>query len=523
MALALSALVAFSSPPFAGIDETAHTSYALEVMHGHLPTMDTPVRRELSGMLRVHIYVANHPPLYYVFAGIPLRLGIAVDRPVAGLMAARLLSALFLAAGIAASIWALRLLLPRRPRIALIAGAFFAVFPMFAQLGSVVMNDTAAFATVSLALAAAILVLQRGLSWRRAGLLAFACAAAALTRSNGLPVTLIALAACLLAAFRERPPGSRLPSRRALAMTGCVPIAVVVTAAWFYIRNAVLYGDATGASRALRIFTTPPHISIADSAVSERFWEGLYQQLFGRAHYVFGTPKILAYLPAALVLAGLLVRVVQSLARAVRIREFSLSRAVGEPATQGVLLLAAQTLLTVVPFFLYASRGGATFTRYLVPGALFVALVAAWALDALPGRRYALAALLALGSLTWVSVQLLSQDSAWRRPALLPMSTFGRLTSGMKANAVPAATFLTAGLLTLVAGGFVMLAFALCKVGESRPPEPVVAAHGQASATHRPRRSSRAAAYRPVGALRSEPPTPLPRVWGAAGWLPGSR
>ena len=513
IAVALSALVALSSRPFSSIDENAHVGYALDVTHGRLPTMDTDVRPAIQGMFRERTYVANHPPLYYAFAGVPLRLGIAAGYPIAGLFAARLLSALFLAAGIAASIWAIRLLLPTRPRLALIGGALFAVFPMFAQLGSVVMNDTAAFASVSLALAAAILVLRRGLTWRRVGLLAAACCASALTRSSGLSVTLIAIAACVIAGFREREAGSRWPSRRALAMTGCIPAAVIVTAAWFYIRNVVLYGDATGAAAALRIFREPPHLSLAAGLFNGHFWENLYQQLFGRTHYVFGAPKVLAYLAMGIAVAGVAVGLVRAVgktrgiatrrrARATGVRAFGL----GDTQVQGVLLLTAQMLLTVIPFFLYASRGGATFSRYLIAGALVVVLAAAWALDALPGRSRGLPAVLALGLLTWVSVQLLSQDLAWLDDAQVHKTTFGRLVSGMNTNQVPAASFLTAALLTVVVCAFAGLAAALWNVGETeRDSGPVSrpTAHQPDSAAHRRVRGHRAAAHRRAGVAPS--------------------
>ncbi len=521
MALALSALVALAAPPFSSIDENAHTAYALDVMHGELPTMSSMVQPEIPGMHREWTYVANHPPLYYVFAGVPLRLGIALGQPRAGLIAARMLSALFLAAGIAAAIWAIRLLLPHRPRLALTTGAFFAIIPMFALLGSVVMNDTAAFATVSLATAASILVLRRGLTWRRAGLLALACAAAALTRSSGLTLTVIAVAACLLAGFREREPGGRWPSRRALAMTCCVPAAVIAAAAWFYIRNAVLYGDATGAEQALRIFTQAPHLSLADSVFSARFWQLHFEQLFGHPRHLAGPPQFLAYLAVGLVVAGFLAQLVRGVAGLPGSRPFRFRRWLGEPAVQGVLLLGAQALLTVIPFFLYASRGGASFTRYLVPGSLIVALGAAWALDGLPGRRRAMPAVLTLGCLLWVSVQLLSRSLAWQNRVQMGRSTLGRLVLGMRDNGVPAASLLTVVLLGLVVAGFALLAFALWKVGSGRPPAAAVAGHRPLPAARRRLRTARAAAHSPAGVGLSVrlAPTRLPQA--AAGWLRG--
>jgi hypothetical protein len=76
VALGVSVHVALLAPPLWDNDERAHAGYALEVMHGRLPTIDTPVPNDrakhpqIAASLHVQrdqahrdIWTANHPPL----------------------------------------------------------------------------------------------------------------------------------------------------------------------------------------------------------------------------------------------------------------------------------------------------------------------------------------------------------------------------------------------------------------------------------------------------------------------------
>src|SRR5512132_2282478 len=65
------------------------------------PTLTTPAPLLLAPGVGPRTYTANHPPLYYALIGVPLRLGLASGHPMAGLVAARLLTVLVGAAGVA--------------------------------------------------------------------------------------------------------------------------------------------------------------------------------------------------------------------------------------------------------------------------------------------------------------------------------------------------------------------------------------------------------------------------------------
>lgn len=94
---ALTLIWVFAVPPFLPADESAHTDYAMQVTHGHLPIAGQPFHAEFPqlGQRTLRQHVSNHPPLYYVFAGPVLRIGAAVGRPLVGILAARGLTALF--------------------------------------------------------------------------------------------------------------------------------------------------------------------------------------------------------------------------------------------------------------------------------------------------------------------------------------------------------------------------------------------------------------------------------------------
>jgi hypothetical protein len=86
-------------PTYRPTDEASHVAYARELGHGRLPTIDSPMSGDgdprLARVLRsrdaVHrtIWTANHPPLYYALAAVPLRIAEVTAHPVRGVLAAR--------------------------------------------------------------------------------------------------------------------------------------------------------------------------------------------------------------------------------------------------------------------------------------------------------------------------------------------------------------------------------------------------------------------------------------------------
>ena len=105
----LATLQALTIYPFHPPDEVSHVGYALEVSHGTLPTIETPIPGHEMPLLQHKvnnsrpanrtIWTANHPPLYYLVAAVPLRLGVDLGHPMAGIRVARLVNVAISLAG----------------------------------------------------------------------------------------------------------------------------------------------------------------------------------------------------------------------------------------------------------------------------------------------------------------------------------------------------------------------------------------------------------------------------------------
>jgi hypothetical protein len=384
----LAVLHLLTVPRFLPSDETPHTGYGLVVGRGTLPTLDTPVPREIPGMpppvgQRARVYTANHPPLYYALVAVPLRVGVGSGSPVVGFYAARLLGIALTAAGALATAALARLLVPSRPRVAVGAAGLGLLLPSFIHVAALVHNDGLGFATSTLTLALSVLVLVRGPSRGRLLALALAAAAAAGTRSSGLVLAgFAALAAAAAGLWHLRRPARA----RVAAGLAYGALVVAVTAAafgWFYLRNVRLYGDLAGVRANLDRFGYLPDGSVAGFLLSARNLNGLYEQLWGR----FAALQFLARgahgrvgdVLGLLVVAGLLVAGVRWLRAGAR---------PGPPervAAWALTLLLPPLLLVLLAD--YVARGGGVHARYLYPGLGVLALLAAVGLDQLPGRR----------------------------------------------------------------------------------------------------------------------------------------
>jgi hypothetical protein len=95
------------------------------VGNGRLPTIETPIPGDEMPLLQHKvnnsrpanrtIWTANHPPLYYLVAAVPLRLGVELGHPVAGIRAARLVNVAIGLAGLVLIVLLARELVPGRP------------------------------------------------------------------------------------------------------------------------------------------------------------------------------------------------------------------------------------------------------------------------------------------------------------------------------------------------------------------------------------------------------------------------
>jgi 4-amino-4-deoxy-L-arabinose transferase-like glycosyltransferase len=393
--LVLASVQALGVAPYLPPDELYHVGYAVVVGEGHLPTLTTPVPAggiplpPRDGRPR-RVYTAHHPPLFYLPESVVLRIG----SPAVALLAARLLSACFGAAGVLLVAWLALVLVPGRPRVAVAAAWFVALLPAVPHYSAFVYNDGLGFLASTAALVAGALVLRRGPNgWRLLGLSA-AAAAAALTRAPGLALIAVAAAVAAVAVWLhlERPAGRRLLLAAGTgALVGGTSLASSI---WFYLRNRALYGQLTGSRYNQALFGFPaqdhPVRLVASPGYLLRLFDGLWvwTRLPTRQIPVQRSLVLFPRLLALAVLAGLIVATVRGLRR-------RRGRAAGWPPAPvpalgevaSWLLLAGWLLLAFLMVAWYDGNGGHTHARYLLPAIGVVAVGAAVGLDALPGAR----------------------------------------------------------------------------------------------------------------------------------------
>lgn len=453
----LGALYATTVPKFLPADETSHVGYALVAGHGDLPRLDTEVPDEVPGLalqyeIRREIYTANHPPLYYVTVAAPLRLGVWSGHPVAGLMLARLLTVALTAVAAVAIWWTTRLLLPTRPGAAVLAAAMTLLLPAVPRFAGVVYNDGFSMTVAALAVLATGRILVLGPSRGRLVAVAAAAAALALTRAVGLPASALVgmgTAAAFLV-HDHRSTGAR--TARAVGAGAAVVAAAGVASGWFWLRSRSLYGDIAGSTYNLRRFGYGRRGSTLELLPDPHWATTLARQLWGRvydsAEYATGRGALPGLLIAAMVAAGALVL----LARAARHRPRPGRDlwAAWPPDDRGRAItwcvLVVWVGLLYVSTISYIASGGGVHGRYLLPGLPAAAVLAAASVDALPGRRWAVAPIVTVTVLTttglvWAArfADLLRPDASWWGAA---MAATASDANGMPAPAVGAAIVL---------------------------------------------------------------------------------
>ncbi len=182
---------------------------------------------------------------------------------------------------------------------ALLAASLVAFNPMFVHIMASVNNDTLTVALSTLALVVAARALRADApTWRAALVLGVLGGAAALSKASGLAVAAIAPLPVALRAFGC----GRWRAAVRFALLAWAMTALI--AGWWYVRNALLYGDFTGTAMMARIAgareAAPSLLELA------REWEGFYMAYWG----LFGAVNIpmhaLIYdaLEGLLILAG---------------------------------------------------------------------------------------------------------------------------------------------------------------------------------------------------------------------------
>jgi hypothetical protein len=475
--LTLSGVQALAVRPYLPPDELYHVGYAATVLGGRLPTLTTPVPAGRVPLMPAdgqprRVYVANHPPMFYVIGAVPLWLGERLGAPRAGFLAARLLSASLAAGGLAMVAWLALLLLPGRPRVAIGATWLAALLPSLPHVAAFVYNDGLGFLAAAAALAAAVAVVRHGPSAPRLAGLTAASAAAALTRAPGLAMVAVAVTAASAGVLLH---GRGRPLRRAplAAAAGALVGAVAAgSAIWFYLRNRSLYGSLTGAAYNQRLFRFTPQDHVLELLGSPGYSLRLYDGLWTWTR--FNLPRVPA--PPFLVAVPRLLAMAAATGLVLAAADGLRSRRPAwwdPPAVAAWALAVAWGVAVYVMVAAYDGHGGHTHPRYLFPGVAVLAVAGALGLDRLPGARRGLwiwgatLAQLALTGAAWAAFVTALRGRRPGSPADLLQAVAGLLADGGVGR--PWAVLALAAV--LMAAALALLGLALARAGP-RPPEP---------------------------------------------------
>jgi hypothetical protein len=372
VAFAISAYVAMVTPPLYGPDEAAHAAYAMALLDGDLPTIDTPmiddparfpqVSATLANRDDAHrdVWTANHPPLYYAMSAPLLAVADSWHQPGAGLLGMRLLNGLGMALSVVLVGLIARELVPGRPAVALLATVLATACGTALALGGQIFNDGPGNAAASLTLLAAARMLTCGPSRGRIVVAAIAGTAAVGFRAPGMVAVALCAAAAGYAVLSR--PGPR-SVRRWLAATGAAAIAGGVPAlcfGWFYLRNIRLYGDL-GATRALleKFDREPRATSLVEVAFDPDAYVRQFRGLFLRAV----NPPELSPAPVALLALALLGLLLTALPTARTQRRWTL----GPGLTLAWVMLLTHAVLIEYSIWSFFVDGGNRHVRYAFP------------------------------------------------------------------------------------------------------------------------------------------------------------
>lgn len=410
----LAASTAVRLPVFFGADERPHFAYAADVVHGDLPTLDDriPVADDdrfpiferwadglaaTGGRARQTVFVANHPPLFYVIAAGPVWLASLTGSDALPPLVVRLLNAGFMALGVALTGLLAREVLSRSPHrdlLAAVAAGVVAVTPNLVGVAAYGQNDGLGFALGAGALLVAVRLLRRGPDRRLLAVATALAIACGLSRASLVPAVALMAAAAGIGAWRHRTVDGRRALGRALGVAGAIAATPVAAAGWFYLRNQDLYGTPTGDRHNLRLLgRVVDERSIVDVVTDWRFHHEMWTGLYGSVH------PHLQFSGDALVAVGLLGLVVAGLVTWGR-----RSVAVGRDVTAAVLL-AGYVLAVSVGVADHVGQGGSPHPRYLLPLVPLIAVAVAAAIAALP--RWRSVAAVTIAALATISTSLL--------------------------------------------------------------------------------------------------------------------
>ncbi|HMG40602.1 MAG TPA: hypothetical protein VK611_04705 [Acidimicrobiales bacterium] len=387
-----------ATPPFMPADESGHAGYALEVVDGDLPTTDEMVEVELPGQKPTRMFVANHPPLYYVLVGPVLAWGRDSDHAYAGIRLAKGFS-LALAGGtvVGAAAMAGVLVRRRRAEAMVLTAGLTATVPTLVFTSTAVHNDLLAVFAGVVAYSAALAALVSGPRRSHVLLVCLGAAVTMATRFSGLGVVLLA-AAGLGAAFLFHNAGSWRRRLGAGVLFGAAPlVSALVAAGWYYQRNKRLYGDYAGINDNIEFLQRADRYTLVGYLTDRLSLPDLLTRMEGGGGWR-GTPyfgwydrKLLAVVVAAVALGALL-------RAAGGLRSWIVSRREGRTPARPLDDLPITVRLTVVTMLLglplllwvqlagFVSQTGAPHPRYMFAAIPVLALLIALALLGFPRR-----------------------------------------------------------------------------------------------------------------------------------------
>ena len=291
--IGIGSLHALQLPPFWATDETAHVGYAHEVASFHLPEITTVAEvptaawqweseRSTANDFRYRgVWVANHPPLYYMAVAPLIWYSNATGAVDGGLILMRFANVAFAAVGVVFTFLLARELTRGNDRLALLAAALAALVPQGHAVFSQALNDGLGFAAGTAVVWAGARCLRRIDALSRADLLLLAGTAVVAFGARAATMLLAVLVVGVVALRAlGRPacsPGQRIRRSARVGAVGLVP--AVVAFGWFYARNVALYGDIGASSYLLERFDRETRGSMLDMILRRPMWEGIYGRL----------------------------------------------------------------------------------------------------------------------------------------------------------------------------------------------------------------------------------------------------
>lgn len=410
---------ALTTQPFFPPDEHAHLSYGYALADGQLPeieTADDPPASATWMQERIAnakddryrtVWVANHPPLYYLFLAPMLEVSERLDMTnVGGVMSARLLNIGFATAAIGFVYLLAVEVTGGIHRIGVAAAALVALLAQPQYTFSHGYNDGLGFLTVTLVLWAAARILRRGPSPGGNTLLAFSVAAAAATRASGLVIGTGAVVVVALTEHGMLSDTNRQRLRQTAGRAWGLLAPTVVLVGWYYLRNLLLYGDIGASSYLLRRFGRGPH---RESLLSALFnlddWREVFDRMVG--HVFFLEPVRISWTNIGLWRWGLLLAVV-GLVLAWRAGTTGDRRDDGEPGMltrPTLVLLGVAIALNCVLFVQHVVGGGSPWPRYLYATLGATAILVVIGLDRILPRLLPFAAVVGAAATSWALTQ----------------------------------------------------------------------------------------------------------------------